>query len=76
MNAVSEVDAPRESGCESISIVGKAMEKAPNASDRNTHRDWNGEKISGPAGDPNSPLCPFHREGTTQESADDRLTNK
>ena len=49
VNAVSEVDAPGQTGCDAISMVGEAVEKAPYAADRNSHRDWNREKISGPA---------------------------
>lgn len=76
VNAVSEVDAPGQSGRDSISMIGKAIEKASNSSDRYSHRDWNREKISGPASDLGSTLDPLHCEGATQQSSDDGLTGE
>lgn len=65
VNAVSKVDAPGKSGRDSIGMIGKAIEKAANSSDRYSHHYWNREKISGPASDLGSTLDPFHCERAT-----------
>lgn len=76
VDAVSEVNAPRQRGCDSIGVVGKPLQEASNASDCHSHHYRNREKISGPAGDPCSPLDPLHGEGTAQQSTDDGLAGE
>lgn len=76
VDAVSEVNAPRQGGRDSIGVVGKALQEASNASDCHSDDYRNREKISGPAGDPCSPLDPLHCERATQQSADDGLAGK
>jgi len=74
-DAVAEVDSPRESCGNSVSIVGKACEKATDASHRDAKSEGDGVEIAGGLMEPDVALHELDGEEAEDESADDGFSS-
>lgn len=69
-NAIAEIDAPGQCSGGAVGKIGEAGEKASNASDGDSSRDGQCEKIAGAGGDFQSALGPLDGRRAAEQAAD------